>query len=150
MLVKDLMSKDAVLIKEDETYEDAARKLVNNKVTGAPVVDNDGKLIGMVSITDLSKVLYPRYDTFSETPSSYTDFEDREKKVKEIRDNNIKQYMNKEIHTIDPDSPIMKAGGLMLAKKINRMPVVDDEGNLVGVIGRRRLFRFIFKENLNF
>jgi CBS domain-containing protein len=146
MLVKDLMSTKIVTIDKDTLYEEAAKILYDNKLTGAPVVD-DGKIIGFVSEKDLFRVLFPFYRNYYKHPESYTDNEDRESKANEIRKHKIERFMKSNVLTIRPNLPVLSAGALMLANGIHRLPVVDN-GNLIGIIDRQTIYKNIFKTQL--
>ncbi|MCX6784437.1 MAG: CBS domain-containing protein, partial [Candidatus Komeilibacteria bacterium] len=89
MQVKDIMMTKIITVPETATYEEAAKTLVGNKISGAPVVDSVGGVIGMITKKDLFKVLYPFYRSFYEHPESYTEAEDRESKAAEIRHHKI-------------------------------------------------------------
>jgi acetoin utilization protein AcuB len=55
--IKDIMTKDPIMIPDDFTIEETAEILLKNKISGAPVIDNEGKLVGTITQTDLFKVL---------------------------------------------------------------------------------------------
>ena len=55
--IKDIMTKDPIMIPEDFTVEERAEVLLKNKISGAPVIDNEGKVVGAITQTDLFKVL---------------------------------------------------------------------------------------------
>jgi len=132
----------------DTTYEDAARFLLENNITGCPVVNDNGDLIGMLSDKDLYKVLYPYYNSFYESPELYTDQEKREDKIEEIRKNPIERFMVRDIVSAKADDAIMKAGGIMLARGIHRLPVLDDSGKMLGIVTREDIYRTIIRNHL--
>ncbi len=148
MKIKHVVSSDVITINQNATYREAANILYHSKISGAPVVDNDGNLVGMLSEKDLFKVLYPYESSFSTNPEMYLDFEMRENKIDEIKDRPIREYMTKQVFTVNSETPILKAGGLMLAKGIHRLPVLD-EGKLVGIVSREDIFGIILKNHLN-
>jgi CBS domain-containing protein len=139
MKVSEVMQRDVVTIRQSATYEEAARVLRDNEITGAPVVDDNGKLVGMLSDKDLFRVLYPRYSSFYESPEDYLDFESRERKIKEVVLHPIMDFAAKDVLVIDIETPIMKAGALMLAHGVHRLPVLEG-GVLVGLVTRHHIF----------
>lgn len=149
MKVRDVMRTDLVLIKKDATYKEVAKTLYDHKISGAPVVDDNGKLVGIISEKDLFKVLYPYYKTFYATPQAYADLENRENKAQEVQDHPIGDYMSKEVVIISPDEPIMSAGATMLARHMHRLPVVED-GKLIGMVSRKSIYRAILQQKLGF
>ena len=88
--------------------------------------------------------MYPYYKSYYEHPESYVDYEQRENKIDEIRSHPVRSFMTKEVLTIDPEAPVMRAGALMLARNINRLPVVE-EGRVIGVISRSHIYRKILR-----
>lgn len=147
MKVRDVMELNSITIRHDATYEDVAKILYTHGISGAPVVDEAGNLLGMVSEKDLFKILYPFYKSYYENPEVYVDFEGRESKLEEIRGKTVEVYMSRDIVTIDPEAPIMRAGAIMLAKQIHRLPVVE-QGKLIGIITRRRIYRTVLRHQL--
>ncbi|MFA5188414.1 MAG: CBS domain-containing protein [Patescibacteria group bacterium] len=150
MIVRNIMEKNVITIKASTTYYDAAKILYGNKISGAPVVDDDNKLIGMLSEKDLFKVLYPFYKSYYDHPELYLDSENREGKANDIKDHKIETFMSKgnDIITVEPATPIMRAGALMIAKHVHRLPVVE-KGKLIGIVSREDIFRAILQRNFD-
>jgi CBS domain-containing protein len=148
MKIRDILDQNIVTVRKDTTYEEAAKILLDNEVTGAPVVDSEGKLVGIITEKDIFKVLFPYYQSYSEHPEYYTDLEERELKAKDIRTMKVEIFMSKNISSITPDEPIMRAGAIMLARKIGHLPVVEN-GKLVGVVTGTKIFRYVLKNQLN-
>jgi CBS domain-containing protein len=150
MIVKNIMTKDVIKIPHSATYFEAAKILHDQRISGAPIVDDDNKLIGMITEKDLFKVLYPFYKNYYENPELYADAEDRENKATEIKDDVIEKFFSHDIITVTPDTFIMQAGAMLIAKGIHRMPVVDDKGKIVGIISRGDIFRKVLSKNFDF
>lgn len=148
MKIKEIFNSKVITINDDATYEEAARILYQNEISGAPVIDTNGKLVGILSEKDLFKVLYPYETSFVSNPEMYLDFEIRENKIDEIKNSRIVDYMTKKVITVDGETPVLKVGGIMLAKGIHRLPVVEN-GNLVGIVSRKDIFGTIFKKHLH-
>ncbi|MBU1032472.1 MAG: CBS domain-containing protein [Patescibacteria group bacterium] len=146
MKVRDAMLTDVYTIPSSSTYEAAAKFIYSRNISGVCVLDEEGKLVGILSEKDLFKVLYPLYGSYYKNPEIYTDFSERESKAFEIKDNPISQYMSGAVITIEPETHILVAGARMLAERIHRMPVVED-GKLVGVLTRSRVFNQILRSN---
>lgn len=147
MKVKDLMETNIYTISQDATYAEAAKVLYTNQISGAPVVDATGKMVGVISEKDLYRVLYPFYKSFYENPEMYTDPEGREDKVLEIKDKKITNFMVTDVVTVNPETPILSAGAIMFAHSFGRLPVVEN-GKLVGIISRKTIFRTVLKQKL--
>lgn len=149
MKVRDIMEKNVISVKKDTRYEDVARILYENNISGVPVLDDNGTAIGIISEKDIFRVLYPFYKSYYEQAVLYTDLEEREKKAREIRNHKAEVFMSQNIVPIGPEVPIMQAGALMLARKVSRLPVIE-KGKVVGIISRKMIYRAILKENFNF
>lgn len=148
MKVREIMEKEVVTISPQTTFADAAKLLYDKNMSGLPVVDGRNKLVGFVSEKDLFRVIYPYYKSYYESPEDYTDMESRENKVKEISKHPAKNFMYTDVATVGPDIPVLKAAATMLAKKVSRLPVVDEKGNILGIISRKMIYRAIMKRHL--
>lgn len=149
MKVRDVMEKNVITVKRDTRYEEVARILYENNISGMPVVDDDGRIVGIISEKDIFRVLYPFYRSYYEQAVLYADLEEREKKAREIRNHKAEVFMSPSVIPISPNDAVMKAGAIMLAKHVSRLPVVED-GKIVGIISRKMIYRAILKENFNF
>ena len=138
------MSKEVITLKPTDTYQVAAKLLVDKAISGFPVVDEAGKLVGILSEKDLIRVLYPFYQSFYKHPELYLDLEEREGKIKEILNDPISNFMTTEVVSCGPDMPIMEAAAIMLVKSVHRLPVIED-GQLVGIITRQDVYHQVFK-----
>ncbi len=149
MKIRDIMETEVFTIKKEARYEEVAKVLYEKNVSGLPVVDDDGRVLGVVSEKDIFRVLYPFYQSYYEQPILYTDFEEREKKATDIRNQLAEVFMSKNVVPISPDDAIMQAGALMLSRGISRLPVVEG-GKVVGMVSRKMIYRAILKENFKF
>lgn len=148
MKVGDVMKKDVVSILKGTPYREVAKILIEKKVSGAPVIDEAGKIIGVVSEKDLFRAIYPSYEDFYESPESHLDFEELEREVKGANHKKVEDFMSSRLITADPETPILKIGALMVATGIHRVPVVEN-GKVVGMVGRGDIYRAILKERFD-
>jgi len=139
------MKKDVVVIKKGTSYQGVAEILLKNKISGAPVVDEEGKIVGVVSEKDLFRAVYPSYKEFYESPESHLDFEKLEEEAKKAGDKKVEEFMSPRLITANPDTPVLKIGALMVATGIHRVPVIEN-GKVVGMVSRRDIYRAILKE----
>jgi DHA2 family lincomycin resistance protein-like MFS transporter len=146
MKVRDIMETDLVSIHQNASYEEAVRLFHDKQITGCPVVDDQGAVVGIVSYKDLMRILFPYYDSYYRSPELYNDFEDREMKISEIRTHKISTFMSTCVYFANPDMPLLHAGGMMLAHHIHRLPVME-QGRLTGLVTRTRILRELFKKN---
>ena len=147
MKIASIMTTDVVTIPLGSTYEEAAKAFYDRQVSGMPVVDAQGQVVGVLSDKDLYRVLFPWYKSFLEDPVEYTDFEAREAKIEEVRHKSIEGFMSRQVFSVESDTPIMKAGAMMLAHSIHRLPVIDG-GKLVGIVTRSDIYRSIVHDHV--
>ncbi len=148
MKIKDIMTKKVITIPAHATLRLAASILAENEISGAPVVSEAGKLLGIVSEKDLFKALYPSHAEFYESPGVWIDLDAIEKKTVEAADKPVLDLMSKAVITVNPETPLMQVGSLMLVRGIHRVMVVDESGAIVGIATRRDIYRNILKNRL--
>ncbi|MCG8394568.1 MAG: CBS domain-containing protein [Pseudomonadales bacterium] len=119
--VADYMSRRLITVTAQMSVHEAIRLLLENRISGAPVVDDSGNLIGIFSESDCLK---------GALEASYHDTEI----------GTVKEYMSVDIQSVSPDTSILDAAEMFLADHRRRLPVVDN-GKLVGQISRRDLLR---------
>lgn len=121
VLVKDYMARTLVTFKPDTDVLDAIHVLVKNRIAGAPVVDDEGNLIGMLSEYDCMKVaLDAGYHGTWGGP--------------------VRDFMSGGVETVDADMSIVDLAQVFINKKLRRFPVMQDT-RLVGQISRRDVLR---------
>lgn len=145
MKVVDVMVMDVPTLTPDMTWKQAANLLVETGVSAAPVVDEKGKLIGVLSEKDLFRGLFPSYGEWLRSPETYLDFEKMEHEaVRDTVERTVGTVMTKNLITADPETPILKIGALMVARNIHQVPVVH-HGKVVGMVKRGKIYMEILK-----
>lgn len=138
--VKDIMTEEVISVKENDSVLDAIRTLKKNKISGAPVLDEEGKLAGIISEGDILNLIeyHPFLEPFLEL------LEDNPDDIKETlhmaRKRKVSEVMTKKVITISPDDSVSKAAKIMWEKKINRLPVVEEK-KIVGIITRADILK---------
>lgn len=138
MLARDIMNKNVISVQEDATIEELARILTENHISGAPVVDREGKVVGIVTDTDLMhKETSPRTPGFVNILgaiiyiSGVTRFREDFKKLAATKTSEI---MTTDVITVSGDASIEQVSALMVNHDIKRVPVMEN-GAIVGIIG---------------
>jgi CBS domain-containing protein len=145
--VKDTMEKLVIKFHVDDKITDIAQILRENKISGAPIVDKDNKVIGIVSEGDIMRLLEvhsPRINLILPSPLDWIELPIRMKyEFDEIAEDmnraasvHISEIMTKKVITTKEDDDISDAAQLMDTHSVNRLPVVDDEGKLIGIVTR--------------
>lgn len=147
MRVRDVMNTKIVTIAPDTSYEGAAKLMQSEGISALPVVDPNGALEGILSEKDLFRGIYPDYSDYFVNPEAFNDEDEREDRVRELRKHPVYEFMTTNVEKVSPQTPLMLAGGLMVAHRVHSLPVID-EGKLVGIISREMVFRTILKQKL--
>jgi len=149
MKVADAMSKHVDSVSEATPVEKLSLLIFGRGINGVPVCRNK-KIVGFVTEKDILTKFYPSVQEYVEDPFSSSDFEGMEIKIKHIFEMRADQIMSKNPTTVTPDTPLLRAQSLMFIEKIGRLPVVDDAGNLVGIISKGDIFRALVGDKLLF
>lgn len=146
MLVRDIMKKDVKTVRPETTVQEAAQLLAEAEYTGLPVTDDKGRLLGMVTEADLLArargLNVPKFFPFIggivylESPRK---FEEQLRKATGVL---VSDVMTKDVLTVKEDDTVQRVATLMVERKINRVPVVDDEG-LIGIVTRDDIIRAV-------
>lgn len=149
MKVKDIMSTNVLTVSKDTSVEEIAGILVKNNISGVPVVDEENRVIGIVTEKDLLyKDIKPRFPAMVEILGGMmflSGVKEYNTELKKLVATKAEELMTKRVITIDPDSTIEKAAGIMVNKNINRIPVVDEDNHLLGIISRADIIRYMAK-----
>jgi len=160
MKVKDLMTKNVITFSPDMTIKEAMEILVKNNIGGAPVVEN-GKLVGIITQRDILSYLDMAYKRqgwiFIPTPFDIIEiprvtalpYEKFTEIYESLGKEKIGDIMQKKVYFVEPDDDIEDAIQLLGKGKINRLPVVDKDREVVGIITRGDILRGLagYKEN---
>ena len=144
MKVKDIMDTSPDLLRVSDTFEHLIKIVDQVKYHVIYVVDNGDKLAGVLTESDILKVLIPKYVTIDESLISVMDENYFEKKCKECKDLTVTEIMTKNLITVGEDEPIIKAAALIVVHKIHSLPVVRN-GSIIGIVPRQILLKHITK-----
>lgn len=136
MTAADLMTADIVKIQREMSLQTAARLLCLNQVSGAPVVDNEGRCVGMISATDF---LHWAERGRGTTPTSEENCQCFYKSwgIEEpegLPEDAVFRYMTTDIVKVRPDKSIAELARMMIDAHIHRIVVVDEEDQLLGIV----------------
>ena len=147
---KDIMTKEVITVKPETTIEELARLLMKQQISGAPVVDDKGKIFGIVTENDLisknSRLHIPTilrlFDAYIPLGTSKM-----ESDIRKMAASTVEDICTKEIITVDEEASVEYIATIMTEKRIHILPVVR-EGKLVGIIGKKDLIKGIAAEQL--
>jgi CBS domain-containing protein len=143
MNASDIMVHKVVTVGPDNSIQETAAILVNNRISAVPVIDAHGKLIGIVSEGDL---LHRGEAGTDHTRSWWLKLlMDRESVAREYvkeHSRRVRDVMTSNVITAAPETPLAEIAGMLERNRIKRVPIVDD-GKLVGIVSRGNLVQML-------
>ena len=140
----DIMTPDPVTLSPDTDIRTAATLLLDKKINGAPVVDAQGRLVGVLCQSDLvaqqKQVTLPSVFAMLDGFIALSSRDDFERELQKIAATNVAQAMTKDPKTVAPQTPLDEIATVMVNEKLYTLPVVSD-GKLVGVVGKEDILR---------
>lgn len=146
MLAKDIMSRDVITVHEGTSVKEILQLLLKHKISGVPVIDEEGKPVGVVSEADLlAKMkmpvslhwLYQYAAYYYQDKTTDEQFKAQATKALEI--------MTREPIYVDLQTPVDRIAALMIKKNIKRVLVIEDK-KLAGIVSRADILKDIVKE----
>ena len=148
MEVHEIMNTKVVEIPKDLTLKEAAKVLIDNKISGAPVVDEHKNLVGIISEKDLFKSLYPDYTKYYTDQNLRADHNKIEEAIVAASKTKIENVMSTEVITVEPDDSVLRVGAIMMAKGIHRVVVIKNN-EILGIVSRRDVYSRVFEKVLD-
>ncbi|MGH9247765.1 MAG: CBS domain-containing protein [Acidimicrobiales bacterium] len=148
-LVREVMTTDVITFSPDESVQSAVNRLIEKNVDAGPVVDDDGRVVGMLSTGDLivqeTQLHFPTvitlFGAYLELPSQHRHFE---ADLQKALGSTVREVMTPEPVTCGPDATVERAATLMHDRDVSRLPVVESD-RLVGIISRGDIVRAIVR-----
>ena len=147
-VASDIMTRDVAVVHPETTLLEALKLMVSRRVSGLPVVDEHGTLVGMMSEADV----LGWHEGFSEREARWFDllaegFELAPDFLREVQEQHrrIKAVMSSHPITVTEDTPAREIASLMHTHRIKRVPVMRD-GQLVGIVTRADLVRALIEK----
>ena len=122
--VRSIMSDSLVTVTPQCSIQDAIEKLLQEEISGLPVTDGDGKLVGIVTEFALLGLAYDE----------------------KIRQDTVSQHMTTNVLTVQADDPVSKVADLCLVHRVRRVPVMEN-GRLIGLVARRDVLRSLYESH---
>lgn len=136
MKVRDIMTKDLTSVDEDATLQELLYLLDNSELSGVPVVDEEGLVVGFISERDVIEAALPDYFEMLRTAFYIPDINQLSKQLEEIENDPVAKHMTKEVVSVSANEEDLHVADLIIRNDLNRIPVVDEDGILVGVVRR--------------
>lgn len=146
LTARDIMTRDVITIHYSASLRELFKVLAENKITGIPVIDDDKKLVGMISMRDLIREevralgTNPEYHDIYELFSSALNMEEAE--GVSVRHLWVEEIMSHKLHTAVESTPARELCAIMSKHKVHRLPILKD-GRLVGLVTATDVIRMI-------
>ncbi|MBM4273140.1 MAG: CBS domain-containing protein [Deltaproteobacteria bacterium] len=149
LTARDIMTTEVITAAPESSVTEAAELLESHRISGLPVVDKEGRLVGVITQSDLVQrardlELPPAINLmdlriFIETPSHFR------RRLEKMLGGTVKEVMTPDPITVVPETPLADLAALMDRKNVHTLPVVE-RGKLVGVIGKIDLIRALARQ----
>ena len=145
---KDIMTTDVIVANKNDIIANVANLLIKEKIGGLPVVDEENKVVGIISETDIMKkeshVDSPRMLNFIQGIIFLDDMKKFEDEMRAIAAYKVEDLMSKDIITVNENDTFDYVANVMINKSINRVPVVDENNFLTGIICRYDIIKAMY------
>jgi CBS domain-containing protein len=128
----DVMTKEVFMFQEETTVREAAAALIERRISGAPVIDKAGKLAGVLSEEDLIGVFYEGGRDLEKQPIGTC----------HVLGSSL---ITRKVVAVKPETALHDIAKKLMGLKIKRVPVVDAEHKVVGVVSRKDILKALVK-----
>lgn len=136
MKVRDFLRRDLTSVDRDTSLGQVISLLEQSGHASLPVVDEEGRVIGVISERDVIRALIPGYMDLLRSASFLPSLNQMARKLQEIAHLPVERFMTTEVATCRPEDTDLHVADLMLRKGLKQVPVVDAQGRLIGVVRR--------------
>ncbi len=145
MELKDII-KEPVIISADASFKEAVSLMVTKKTNVLLITNDEGKLIGVTSVTDLLDAVVPEYLDGDSTAAHFATEDMFKAAVTETQNKSVSDFMSSELTTVTEKESLMAVAVTAIANKRLRIPVIDEEGRPVGIVSRQGLKHIIAEQ----
>lgn len=146
--VRDMMEQDVYSCPSTASLGQVTRIFIERHVSSLPVVDPEGHVVGFISDGDIMAAIaaHKTRSIYSGGMSTmlYYDDEPFERKALELRERTVMDRANRKVVCTTADQPLGQVAELLSKKSIKKLPVIDGEGRLIGVVLRSQVTRYVF------
>lgn len=151
---KEIMTTDVIHVTGDKTLQEAIDLMARHNISGLPVTDSQNLLTGIISNTDIIRYsqkvnVVPLFDPsgWVSPHSDISDLTSLRRGIDLLAKTAVSKLMKKKVYTAGEESTLIDLAGLMSRRQVNRIPIVDREGRLTGIVTRADMVRSIAKSD---
>lgn len=146
MKVSELMTREVMTIPPEMSVREAAKILFEREISGLPVADQQNNVVGMITEKEIISMALPKFAEQFGDFDIILDETPFEKKLAEADKIKVKDVMRKDVLCVSEDTSVAEVARLMIAKKARRIPVLDKNRKLAGIIARADIVKKIARE----
>lgn len=147
--VRDIMTREVITVSPDTEIAQAAKLLLERSINGAPVVNEEGDLVGILCQSDLivqqKRLPIPSLFTLLDGFIPLTSIKHVEKEIQKIAATSVAQAMTPNPVTVGPDTSIEEVATIMVEKNFHTLPVVEGR-ELVGIVGKQDVLKTLLSD----
>jgi CBS-domain-containing membrane protein len=141
MLAMDIMTRDVVMVSPEMDVHDVARLMLNRRVSAVLVIDDDGRLSGIVSEGDLMRRTEARTERHASWwLSFFADSQEASREYVKSHGRHVRDVMTEKVVTVSEDTPISEIAAILESHHIKRVPVMAQD-KVVGIVSRANLLQ---------
>ena len=137
------MRQTIATLPSSATLRDAVATMIQHNTNGLVVVDDDRKVTGILSSWDIIQHIVPNYLEEDKHLASFEAGDVFAQRTREVANDPITKFMTAKVKTVNQKDTLMEAAALLSEFRIRQLPVVDDDGHLVGYINRTDIKRAV-------
>ena len=145
MKAQQVMTRSVITVNVDSEIKEVAAQVVDSRVSGFPVVTEDNRVVGIITEGDLIRrlreVQMPIFMDILGGMIPLKSLSSVEQQLHEITATKVKDFMTTPAITVKEDTELEEIADMMVKRNIKRVPVVDDDERLLGIVSRNDLGR---------
>lgn len=146
--IEQVMEAEAFACPMDAKLGEACRLLIEHDISGMPVVDANGRVAGFISDGDIMRAVaqHRAHSIFNGDTASmlYFDASPLEEKIANLKSRNVMELATRKVVCATPNESIGRVANTLSKKQYKKLPIVDANGKLVGIVRRSTILRYIF------
>jgi CBS domain-containing protein len=147
MQVQDIMTRDVVTVQPDTPVTAVARIFREHAISGMPVVNQEGAMVGIITELDLiarhARPHFPSYIAFLDSIIYLEGTRRYHESMRHILATTAGELMSSPVHSVPPDMDVQDVAAMMVDHRWNPLPVLDDKKQLIGIVSHTDLLKLI-------
>ncbi len=136
MKVREFMRRDLTSVDLDTTVSHAIYLIHESGLASLPVLDEEGRVVGVISERDLIRAALPGYVDMLQSVAFLPSLDQLSRKLREIGGKPVSEFMSREVVAARPDDNDLQVADLMIRRGLKQLPVLDDQKRLLGMVRR--------------